>query len=69
MGAVDSIGATHPTQAEAMHESFHKDSPRRFARPWFSWANAMYAELALGVGGSAHSPGGRPAQPTDATAR
>ncbi|GAA2331303.1 glycoside hydrolase family 125 protein [Streptomyces kunmingensis] len=33
----------------AMHESFHKDDPGRFTRPWFSWANAMYAELALDV--------------------
>ncbi|MFJ8148832.1 glycoside hydrolase family 125 protein [Streptomyces sp. NPDC096048] len=32
-----------------MHESFHKDDPSRFTRPWFSWANAMYAELALDV--------------------
>lgn len=32
-----------------MHESFHKDDPHRFTRPWFSWANAMYAELALDV--------------------
>ncbi|MZD06872.1 glycoside hydrolase family 125 protein [Streptomyces sp. SID5785] len=35
----------------AMHESFHKDDPSRFTRPWFSWANAMYAELALDVAG------------------
>lgn len=34
-----------------MHESFHKDDPQRFTRPWFSWANAMYAELALDVAG------------------
>ncbi|MFL9652266.1 glycoside hydrolase family 125 protein [Streptomyces sp. PB17] len=33
----------------AMHESFHKDDPHRFTRPWFSWADAMYAELALDV--------------------
>ncbi|MFZ4187948.1 glycoside hydrolase family 125 protein [Streptomyces pseudogriseolus] len=32
-----------------MHESFHKDDPRRYTRPWFSWANAMYAELALDI--------------------
>ncbi|RLL69288.1 glycoside hydrolase family 125 protein [Streptomyces sp. Z26] len=32
-----------------MHESFHKDDPSRFTRAWFSWANAMYAELALDV--------------------
>ncbi|PSM42416.1 metal-independent alpha-mannosidase [Streptomyces dioscori] len=35
----------------AMHESFHKDDPGRFTRHWFSWANAMYAELALDVAG------------------
>jgi hypothetical protein len=35
----------------AMHESFHKDDPTVFTRPWFSWANAMYAELALDVVG------------------
>ena len=30
-----------------MHESFHKDDPSQFTRPWFSWANAMFCELAL----------------------
>ncbi|MCX4834967.1 glycoside hydrolase family 125 protein [Streptomyces sp. NBC_01016] len=35
----------------AMHESFHKDDPDRFTRDWFSWANAMYAELALDLVG------------------
>ncbi|MFC8064604.1 glycoside hydrolase family 125 protein [Streptomyces sp. NPDC057293] len=39
-----------------MHESFHKDDPRRFTRPWFSWANAMYAELALDVAGLGTRP-------------
>ncbi|MHB9757186.1 glycoside hydrolase family 125 protein [Streptomyces sp. BYX5S] len=40
----------------AMHESFHKDDPTRFTRPWFSWANAMYAELALDVAGLGTRP-------------
>ncbi|MFB8754558.1 glycoside hydrolase family 125 protein [Streptomyces nigra] len=40
----------------AMHESFHKDDPHRFTRPWFSWANAMYAELALDVAGFGTRP-------------
>lgn len=31
----------------AMHEGFHADTPSRFTRAWFSWANAMYAELFL----------------------
>ncbi len=39
-----------------MHESFHKDDPRRYTRPWFSWANAMYAELALDVAGLGTRP-------------
>ncbi|MGV9967536.1 glycoside hydrolase family 125 protein [Streptomyces olivaceus] len=39
-----------------MHESFHKDDPGRYTRPWFSWANAMYAELALDVVGLGTRP-------------
>ena len=34
-----------------MHESFHVDDPATFTRPWFSWANAMFCELALDVAG------------------
>ncbi|TCK63857.1 hypothetical protein EDF27_2408 [Curtobacterium sp. PhB136] len=30
-----------------MHESFDVDDPTRFSRPWFSWADAMFCELAL----------------------
>lgn len=30
-----------------MHEGFHADHPTQFTREWFSWANAMYAELFL----------------------
>ncbi|MCJ1715501.1 glycoside hydrolase family 125 protein [Curtobacterium sp. VKM Ac-2922] len=32
-----------------MHESFHVDDPTSFSRPWFSWADAMFCELALTV--------------------
>ncbi|MFC7936264.1 glycoside hydrolase family 125 protein [Streptomyces sp. NPDC057387] len=39
-----------------MHESFHKDDPSHFTRPWFSWANAMYAELALDIAGLGTRP-------------
>jgi meiotically up-regulated gene 157 (Mug157) protein len=28
-----------------MHESFHVDRPETFTRPWFAWANAMFALL------------------------
>ncbi len=30
-----------------MHESFHADRPEEYTRPWFAWANAMFAELVL----------------------
>lgn len=30
-----------------MHEGFHVDAPSKYTREWFSWANAMYAELFL----------------------
>ncbi len=30
-----------------MHEGFHVDDPASYTREWFSWANAMYAELFL----------------------
>jgi TonB-dependent SusC/RagA subfamily outer membrane receptor len=28
-----------------MHESFHKDDPKRFTRSWFAWANTLFGEL------------------------
>lgn len=34
-----------------MHESFHKDDPTVYTRPWFSWANAMFCELVLEIAG------------------
>jgi uncharacterized protein len=30
-----------------MHESFHKDDPSKFTRPWFAWANSLFAEFVL----------------------
>ncbi|MGV3617345.1 MAG: glycoside hydrolase family 125 protein [Fimbriimonas sp.] len=30
-----------------MHESFHKDDPSRFSRPWFAWANTLFGEFVL----------------------
>jgi meiotically up-regulated gene 157 (Mug157) protein len=28
-----------------MHETFWKDDPRKFTRPWFAWANTIFGEL------------------------
>ncbi len=30
-----------------MHESFHKNKPKKFTREWFSWANTLFAELII----------------------
>jgi uncharacterized protein len=30
-----------------MHESFQKDDPRVFTRPWFAWANTLFGELTM----------------------
>ncbi|MBW5447551.1 metal-independent alpha-mannosidase [Cohnella sp. CFH 77786] len=30
-----------------MHEGFRKDDPSSFTRPWFAWANSLFAEFAV----------------------
>ncbi len=30
-----------------IHESFEKDNPNKFTRPWFAWANTIFGELLL----------------------
>jgi meiotically up-regulated gene 157 (Mug157) protein len=40
---------------DRIHESFDADDPSKWTRPWFSWAEAMFAELVLdycGLGGA-----------------
>ena len=32
-----------------MHESFDKDDPTRFTRPWFAWANTLFGEMILDI--------------------
>jgi hypothetical protein len=44
--AIDVLLATDAGTTR-MHESFHVDRPNRWTRDWFSWAEAMFAELVL----------------------
>jgi meiotically up-regulated gene 157 (Mug157) protein len=37
-----------------MHESFHKDDPKKFTRKWFAWANTLFGELLLKVAKERH---------------
>jgi meiotically up-regulated gene 157 (Mug157) protein len=41
---VQSLKATHAGTGY-MHESFHKDDPKNFTRPWFAWANTLFGEF------------------------
>lgn len=50
--AIDVLEATDGGTGD-MHESFHCDDPSRFTRPWFSWADMMYAHLVLRSSGLA----------------
>lgn len=38
------LKATH-AETGFMHESFHKDNPKNFSRPWFAWSNTLFGEL------------------------
>ena len=41
---IDMLVATHAGTG-FMHESFNKDSPEKFTRKWFAWANTLFGEL------------------------
>ena len=43
-----------------MHEGVDADDPSRFTRPWFSWANAMFCELALAIASHPGDDSGEP---------
>ncbi|MGI4886551.1 MAG: glycoside hydrolase family 125 protein [Janthinobacterium lividum] len=41
---VQALKATHAGTGY-MHESFHKDDPKKFTRAWFAWANTIFGEF------------------------
>ncbi len=43
---IDSLVATHAGTG-FIHESFHKDDPKKFTRKWFAWANTIFGELIM----------------------
>jgi uncharacterized protein len=48
LGLLESLMSTDAGTG-LMHESFHKDDPSKFTRPWFAWANSLFAEFVLGL--------------------
>lgn len=32
-----------------MHETFHKNDPKKFTRSWFAWANTLFGELMIKI--------------------
>jgi meiotically up-regulated gene 157 (Mug157) protein len=45
---LDTLQRTHAGKG-FMHESFHKDDPKKFTRAWFAWANTIFGEFVLKV--------------------
>jgi len=41
---IDMLRTTHGDTG-FMHESFHKDDPKKFSRKWFAWANTLFGEF------------------------
>lgn len=44
MDCLQMLAATH-AGTNYMHEAFHPDKPEEYTRPWFAWANTLFAEL------------------------
>ena len=41
---LDTIARTH-AGTNFMHEGFDVDDPSKFTRPWFAWANTLFAQM------------------------
>ena len=48
MLCLERLAATH-AGTNFMHESFDPDRPEVFTRPWFAWANTLFAELLVNL--------------------
>lgn len=44
---LEMIARTH-AGTNFMHEGFHVDDPSQFTRPWFAWANTLFAQMLEG---------------------
>jgi meiotically up-regulated gene 157 (Mug157) protein len=44
MDCLQMLADTHDN-TNFMHESFHPDNPSEYSRPWFAWANTLFAEM------------------------
>lgn len=47
-GCIRMLKYTHG-ETGFMHETFHKDNPKKFSRSWFAWANTLFGELMIKV--------------------
>lgn len=45
---IETLKTTHGDTG-FMHESFHKDDPKKFTRKWFAWANTIFGEFMVKV--------------------
>lgn len=41
---LDMLSRTHDG-TNFMHEGFHADNPSQYSRPWFAWANTLFAQM------------------------
>lgn len=48
LNCLDMISKTH-AGTNYMHESFNPSNPEEFTRPWFAWANTLFAELLVNL--------------------
>ena len=48
LSCLEMLSATH-AGTNFMHEGFNPDEPGEYTRPWFAWANTLFAELLVNL--------------------